>query len=285
MSEWRPLRDEYLTENLRLDGLSNLDGSHGLCASCQKDGARFRCRICFGEGLYCSECCVRMHESNLLHVVDEWNGRCFERTSLCQLGLRIQFGHAGCVRPCKNDKFVVLDLGYIHVVATDFCGCEREYSMGPARTQLLRRRWWPATHDNPKTAAAATFRVLDFFLVQTLQAKTTMYDFYTALEKLTDATGYKPPNQYREFLRMAQQYRHLLMVKRAGQGHAEDSVLGTKSGELAIECPVCPRPGVNLPDDWAKARCSCTFNAMYPALAGGYIGLWARRYRTAVMCL
>jgi hypothetical protein len=102
---------------------------------------------------------------------------------------------------------------------------------------------------------------------------------------LTDATGYKPPNQYREFLRMAQQYRHLLMVKRAGQGHAEDSVLGTKSGELAIECPVCPRPGVNLPDDWAKARCSCTFNAMYPALAGGYIGLWARRYRTAVMCL
>jgi hypothetical protein len=187
----------------------------------------------------------------VINVWQEWNGRCFERTSLRQLGLRIQFGHAGCVRPRKNDKFVVLDLGYIHVVAADFCGCEREYSMGPARTQLLRRRWWPATHDNPKTAA--TFRVLDFFLVQTLQAKTTMYDFYTALEKLTDATGYKPPNQYREFLRMARQYRHLLMMKRAGRGHAEDGVLGTKSGELAIECPACPRPGVNLPDDWGKA--------------------------------
>jgi hypothetical protein len=170
---------------------------------------------------------------------------------LRKLGLRIQFGHAGCVRPRRNDKFVVLDLGYIHVVAVDFCACDKAFQMGPTRTQLLRRRWWPATHDNPKTAT--TFRVLDFFLIQTWQSKTTMYDFYTSLERCTDATGEKPPHRYREFLRMSRAYRHLMMLKRAARAHDEGGVFGTKPGQLAIECPACPRPGVNLPDDWEKA--------------------------------
>jgi hypothetical protein len=56
----------------------------------------------------------------------------------------------------------------------------------------LRHRWYPTTHDIPNTAT--TFHCLDFFLLQTLQVKTTMYDFYGALEKATDATGIsKPP--------------------------------------------------------------------------------------------
>jgi hypothetical protein len=147
---------------------------------------------------------------------------------------------------------VVVDLGYIHVVAADFCGCEQRAKIGHPRTQLLCRRWYPATHDIPNTAA--TFRCLDFFLLQTLQATTTMYDFYGALEKATDAMGVsKPPKRYIEFLRIARQYRHLLMLKRGGRGHAPSGVDGTKPGELAIQCPACPRPGVNLPDDWEKA--------------------------------
>jgi hypothetical protein len=142
----------------------------------------------------------------------------------------------------------VLDLGHIHVVAADFCACEKRAKVGHPRTQLLCRRWYPATHDTPKTAA--TFRVLDFFLLQTLQAKTTMYDFYTTLEKSTDATSVKPPHRYSEFLHMARQYRHLMMLKRAGRAHAPDGVDGTKPGELAIQCPACPCPGVNLPEGW-----------------------------------
>ncbi|KAJ7642651.1 hypothetical protein DFH06DRAFT_999477, partial [Mycena polygramma] len=92
-----------------------------------------------------------------------------------------------------------------------------------------------------------------FFLTQTLQAKTTMYDFYTALERLTDGTGAKPPHRYREFLRMVREYRHLLMLKRGGRGHAQSGVNGTMAGELAIRCPACPRPGINLPNDWEQA--------------------------------
>ncbi|KAJ7049988.1 hypothetical protein C8F01DRAFT_1348778 [Mycena amicta] len=76
------------------------------------------------------------------------------------------------------------------------------------------------------------------------------------LESLTDATGVKPPDRYRIFLRISREYRHLLLLKRGGRGHASSGVSGTSSGELAIRCPACPRPDVNLPEDWENAPAS-----------------------------
>ncbi|KAK6972153.1 CxC2 domain-containing protein [Favolaschia claudopus] len=59
---------------------------------------------------------------------------------------------------------------------------------------------------------------------------------------LMDGAGDVPPKRYVEFLRMARFFRHIMMLKRGGRGHA-----------LAIRCPACPRPGINLPDDWQSA--------------------------------
>lgn len=92
--------------------------------------------------------------------------------------------------------------------------------------------------------------VLDAYLMAAWQSKTTMYDFYASLEKLTNNTGKKPPNRYHAFLRMCREWRHLMMLKRAGVGHKPGGVESTKSGELAVLCPVCPRPGRNLPEGW-----------------------------------
>ncbi|KAJ7160837.1 hypothetical protein C8R46DRAFT_1164534 [Mycena filopes] len=257
MYDWRPLRDAYLQESMCLHGCGDMndDGSapEEKCAECGCGPATIRCRSCFGGGMYCAACSVKMHKSNLLHIIEEWDGVTVKRTSLRKHGLRVQFGHHGCPRPRhRNDEFVVLDLGYIHVVAVDFCGCEKALSFGHPRTQLLRRGWYPATHGIPRSGA--TLRGLEFFLVLTLQGKTTMYDYYTALEKATDPTGnYKPPSRYREFLRMVRQLRHLLMLKRAGRFYSPTGVNGTGPGELALDCPACPRPGVNLPEGWENA--------------------------------
>jgi hypothetical protein len=95
--------------------------------------------------------------------------------------------------------------------------------------------------------------VLDTFLLHTYQAKMTMYDYYSVLEKLTNNAGVKPANCYHAFLRMVCEYSHLLMLKRAGRGHAKSGVLGTAQGELAVLCPCCPVPGVNLPEGWENA--------------------------------
>jgi len=48
-------------------------------------------------------------------------------------------------------------------------------------------------------------------------------------------------------------WRHLLMLKRAGRGHDPAGIDATSQGELAVECPACPHPGRNLPEDWKLA--------------------------------
>ena len=53
--------------------------------------------------------------------------------------------------------------------------------------QLLRFELFPATTSEPSTCA--TFRLLETFHALTLQAKTTVYDFYIMLNNLTDNTG------------------------------------------------------------------------------------------------
>ncbi|KAJ7043422.1 hypothetical protein C8F04DRAFT_1250850 [Mycena alexandri] len=248
MHDWRPLRDEYLHILLRLEGAA--DGDVDTCPCCSTAKPTIRCKQCFGGEMYCRGCIVQMHAKNPLHIIDEWDGDRFHHTSLQALGLRVRLCHDDCVSPTAVDNFVLLDTNYIHHLSVDFCGCERRHGT-PRRTELLRKRWYPATHDTPRTAA--TFNCLNFFIIQTHQAKTTMYDFYSAMERSTNGAGIKPSNRYPEFLRMVRQWRHLQMLKRSGRGHDVSGVDGTKLGSLAIDCPACPRPDVNLPEDWENA--------------------------------
>ncbi|KAJ7485477.1 hypothetical protein FB451DRAFT_1392216 [Mycena latifolia] len=245
MQRWlRKLRDIYLRQLLRRDGCNK--ASTSICPSCKSldaegdfDAARrpqYCCEECSGGALYCKECCVARHQENPLHKIQRWNGIFFVKSSLKDLGLRIQFSHPhgeACTVPHAGH------IGFVRLTA------------GAPYIQLLRAGWYPATEDRPQTAV--TFVCLDKFVLHTLQAKTTAYDFYSVLERFTNNTGAKPPNRYQVFLRMARQYRHLLMLKRAGRAHNPTGVFGTGAGELAIECPVCPNPGVNLPEGWENA--------------------------------
>ncbi|KAJ7111421.1 hypothetical protein C8R44DRAFT_833320 [Mycena epipterygia] len=230
--------------------------NEALCHGCKIPGARplIHCKECFGDALLCDSCCVRRHAENPLHMIElqRWNGQFCERTSLKALGLRIQLGHPlgeTCPDPqCAHSEFVV---------TMDICNCEHAATAGAPEIQMLCARWFPVTDDKPKTCA--TMSMLDHFLMATLQSKTTLYDYYAALKKLTDNTGsysrttVKPPYRYHAFLRMCREYQHLLMLERAGRGHEPSGVTGTKAGELAVQCPCCPHPGVNLVDGWENA--------------------------------
>ncbi|KAJ6467623.1 hypothetical protein C8R47DRAFT_942443, partial [Mycena vitilis] len=238
---------------LRRDGWG---AAPSVCPRC-KDATKspeYRCQECAGGLVLCEECCADRHLDDPLHVIYKWNGVFFAKTSLKALGQRIQFGHPPrerCLKPqAAHENFVVLHDNGIHTVDVDFCACDSPERAEP-HIQLLRAGWFPATDDLPRTAA--TLLVLDKFHLHALQAKTTAYDFYAVLERLTDNTGVKPPDRYQVFLRMARQYRHLLMLKRAGRGHDLSGVWGTAAGELSVECPVCPDPKVNLPQGWEDA--------------------------------
>ncbi|KAJ7794769.1 hypothetical protein B0H14DRAFT_3496700 [Mycena olivaceomarginata] len=257
LARFRGLRDSYLGNLLRRNGCIWRSGAEH-CACCEASTIEsnvYRCKSCYGDRLLCSDCMVATHSHNPLHRIEHWNGRFIESSSLHALGLRVQLGHplgSHCSVPLQlHDNFTVLHTNGIHRVAVNACDCEQQLWAGPPEEQLLRAGWFPATNERPRTCA--TLEVLDQFLALTYQAKTMMYNYYSVLEKLTNNTGIKPPNRYQAFLRMVREYAHLLMLKRAGRGHAMSGAMGTGQGELAVRCPCCPWPGVNLPEDWQDA--------------------------------
>ncbi|KAJ7036439.1 hypothetical protein C8F04DRAFT_1258005 [Mycena alexandri] len=203
-------------------------------------------------------CIVSGHRDTPLHIVEMWDEGKFERTTLKTLGLRIQLGHGKpnkarlregrCANPQRavDDDFVVIDDHRIHEVALDFCGCE---TAQPHDIQLLRACWYPSTGKHPRTAA--TFKVLKRFDLTALESHCAVHKFYMTIVRESDNTGTVPiRDRYDEFLRMTREWRHLVMLKRAGQGHDPAGVEATKAGECALLCPACPQPGKNLPPNW-----------------------------------
>ena len=55
---------------------------------------------------------------------------------------------------------------------------------------------------------------------------------------------------------MVRQFRHTKLLKRAGRANERDEIRNIKPGGLAVACPACPQPGVNLPDNWRDADAS-----------------------------
>ncbi|KAJ3714963.1 hypothetical protein C8R42DRAFT_725909 [Lentinula raphanica] len=256
--EWKAHADEYLAEMIRNEGRG--DSLIAKCFLCKRDGddaaPLFRCMDCFSKNLVCEDCCRTRHEDRPLDVVERWNGSFFENVALRDIGVTIQLGHqAGesCLNPRIVQDFTVIHTNGIHTVHLSFCNCPNRALAGEWYQQLMRCRWFPATHLEPRTAA--TYRVMDTFHVLTLQGKVTTYDFYAGLEKLTDNTGVKNiKDRYKAFSRMMKEWRHLKMAKRAGRGNdATRTLAETRAGEMGISCIACPRPGINLPENWKEA--------------------------------
>lgn len=60
--------------------------------------------------------------------------------------------------------------------------------------------------------------------------------------------------RYHEISRCVRQWRNMKGIKRGGGAHQTHPLSATMPGSFAIECPACPHPGRNLPDDWDSVR-------------------------------
>ncbi|KAJ3503439.1 hypothetical protein NLJ89_g8431 [Agrocybe chaxingu] len=255
-------RTVYLEELCRFSGRGDFRAA--ACPDCTSrrsdvvGAAEYRCNECFMPDLTCSGCCIRRHRTHPFHCIQKWNGSYFVKVSLKSLGLRIQLNHASlfCTNPvpCHASMRVIHTNG-IHDVSIDYCGCDRAL---PQHIQLLRRRLYPASQLVTKTCA--TFDLLNMLEKFALTTKASMYDFYRGLEKLTDNTGlHKPKSCYRALSRIVLQWRHLKLLKWAGRAHDPAGVEATAPGELALCCPSCPHPGINLPNGWETAPAGMRF--------------------------
>ncbi|KAF9024541.1 hypothetical protein BDZ89DRAFT_954630 [Hymenopellis radicata] len=254
MATWRPYKDQFLSELLRRDGLGD---DTEICARCTSESpgqAEYRCcdEQCVGLGLVCRKCCLEFHETHPLHCIEKWNGFYFDPTSLRELGLTVQLGHpAGMRCPFPHSttrEFTVLAVNGIHSVCVLFCGCS---TAPPAYVQLLRRAWYPATPLEPRSAT--TFGLLRLFHTINTLGKLPAWDMWQALKTMTEnRSGTPPVNRYKVLLRAIRQWRFLKLLKRAGRGHDPSGADGTAPGELALRCPACPHPGINLPENWRR---------------------------------
>lgn len=175
----------------------------------------------------------------------------FKDVSLKSLGLMIQLNHrTACENPLPCHSFLnVIHVNGIHEVAFRYCGCSIAVSQ---KLQLLRRKIYPASQSNIMTCA--TFELLDFLHKITHMTKSSTFDLYCALEKVMDNTGVCiPKSKYQALSDMSLQWRHLKLLKWAGRAHDPAGPDGTKPGELALCCPSCPYPEINLPQDWCEA--------------------------------
>ncbi|KAI0055821.1 hypothetical protein BV25DRAFT_1921506 [Artomyces pyxidatus] len=234
---WIPVREEYLDEVIRLDGRGMFADTTS-CPMCGVAGSpTIRCRDCFGGELLCVPCAVKMHSRNPLHMTEHF--------LLCHPPGKV------CAHRQAQKDFVVIHANGIHVVNLDFCGCGLSENI-ERRQQILRMGWWPATVSDPQTAA--TFQCMNLFHLLSVQGKTTGYDFYKSLELSTSNSGLSPsPDRLPSFMIIARQWRHIMMMKRAGRGHDPAGIIGTEPGECAVICPACPHPGINLPEGWEDA--------------------------------
>jgi hypothetical protein len=117
-----------------------------------------------------------------------WSGDFFEKTTLAKLGLRYQLGHGGdvCSNPVPGPRdFTVFDVTGVHPVNIDYCGCREGSATLDKTIQLLRSSLFPATLSRPQTVF--TFEMLETFHQLTLQAKTTVYDYYNSIVHRSDA--------------------------------------------------------------------------------------------------
>ncbi|KAH9169688.1 hypothetical protein EDB89DRAFT_1908334 [Lactarius sanguifluus] len=118
-----------------------------------------------------------------------------------------------------------------------FCVCP---NAGTNDEQLLQAGIFPSTFRHIETAF--TFSVLDDFLADNLECKTTAQQYYSKLQSITNQMfPDNVPNLYKQLLRASRQWRDLKNRIQSGLGHQPDGDSAI-DGSMAIFCPACPQP-------------------------------------------
>lgn len=147
--------------------------------------------------------------------------------------------------PQTGNYLRVVHSNGLHNIAMVSCLCRGDDALP---LDLFASQLIPASLKRIRTLFTA--QVLDMFRLSNLELKASAYQFYQMLCRLTrpmapaDVT-----NLYREFRRMSRLWRWMKKLKWAGYS-SNKTVNDVGPGDLAIYCPACPQPGINIPDDW-----------------------------------
>ncbi|KAF8949803.1 hypothetical protein BDZ97DRAFT_1609005, partial [Flammula alnicola] len=159
-----------------------------------------------------------------------------------------EYGWAGSGQQPHRDLHgapivVVVHTNGVHHLPISLCSCP---SAPDLITQYLQMGFYPSTYKQIETVF--TFQVLDDYRLENLECQTSCHHYYSKLRWMTNSIfPTSVPDRKRELARAERQWRNLKEWKWFGFGHT-DAIPGDT--DLALFCPTCPQPGVNLPDNW-----------------------------------
>ncbi|KAK7694425.1 hypothetical protein QCA50_001611 [Cerrena zonata] len=134
----------------------------------------------------------------------------------------------------------------VHELRIRPCRCDSGRDI-PVFEQMVYMGLYPAS--SKKTRTIFTFEALDDYDLENLETKASAARHYQKLTRLTsNAFPTMVPNRYRELMMISRQWRNLKSRQRAGYAYRRADAI--PAGGLALFCPTCPQPGVNLPEDW-----------------------------------
>ncbi|KAF8268729.1 hypothetical protein EI94DRAFT_1576850 [Lactarius quietus] len=268
------------------------------CSICSS-AADIKCPECFGAPSFCRDCCLEAHRRSPFHRPLRWTLTYFTQVFLQSLGFSLFLGHCGapcpktvethqsepvvsdslysgmdalmdsdtsggsrtCTMTSRNPLLTIVDRNGIFDMEVIFCVCS---GGGERDMQLLRSGFFPATFKQIETLF--THSVLDDFITNNLEFKTTAQQYYSKLKSMTSTmfptsvpvchslvlrfeSNECTQNRYKQLLRALRQWRDLKNRMKSGIWHQTDGQ-PVPDGTMAILCPACPQPKINHPKDW-----------------------------------
>jgi len=163
----------------------------------------------------------------------------------------------------QNAYVRVVNTNGLHHLALVDCGCR-----GNTHLNLIKKCLIPTSFKRYRTLF--TFALLDDFRMSNLVCKTTAYQYYQKLRRITSPTAPNSvPNLYHELRRTARLWRWMKKIKWVGIGHRAGGAAASTEGvvpsrgSLAPFCAACPQPGINLPEDWRESKDQWVFQRFF----------------------
>ncbi|KAG1732283.1 hypothetical protein EDB19DRAFT_1587192, partial [Suillus lakei] len=150
------------------------------------------CLSCSGEHAWCPSCAVKAHQCNPFHNLQLWNGKFYESTTLQDQGYVMYLGHGGHRRPHHPGQIYETQSGVSNLVVVHSTGiyshhvswCQCPGAEKDRHLHLLKAKLFPASITRPHSAF--TFNILDNFLIDALECKTSAMSFYQKLRRFTN---------------------------------------------------------------------------------------------------
>ncbi|KAI1784921.1 hypothetical protein LXA43DRAFT_1100891 [Ganoderma leucocontextum] len=250
------VRDKYL--HRILTGEAPPPGGLGVCGH----PALWRCLSCHGKPAYCTACCKASHERHPLHRVELWQGTHFAPSALRLAGVQIRCGHGGAPYPAFNlgeasPQFQSTDDALLDAVNPDRPSDDQDpededdlgqYLLDDDPDDFDDEDCGPEAADLPewlRPEAGDLPQVGEPPVPELGTEPVVRCTGGTRMVAVVDIEG----DRYKALLRVSRQWRNLKLRKWAGFGHTKESI---GPSDLTVRCPSCPRPDINLPDNWRE---------------------------------